>query len=267
MKFIERHATDEFRKTATYINLKKISSGELAWIQIESKTLSTPQWMFDVETEHSSFVGGQLPLLLHNSKWVGESEKAIREVFRRARHAAPAIIFFDEIDAIAPARGTGAGDSHVTERVISQFLTEIDGIQSLKDIVVLAATNRPDLLDPAMLRPGRFDRHILVPAPDEAARKMIFEIYTKGMPIDKDVDLDELVKLSRNFAGSDIAACCREAALAALEEDMKSNKITRKHFLKAVEEVTPTITAEMEKAYLTWGKRAKQTRPSTSPFT
>jgi transitional endoplasmic reticulum ATPase len=219
-----------------------------------------------VATEsEANFISIKGPEVL--SKWVGESEKAIREVFRRARHAAPAIIFFDEIDAIAPARGTGAGDSHVTERVISQFLTEIDGIQSLKDIVVLAATNRPDLLDPAMLRPGRFDRHILVPAPDEAARRKIFEIYVKGMPIDKDVDLDELVKLSRNFAGSDIAACCREAALAALEEDMKSNKITRKHFLKAIEEVTPTITAEMEKAYLTWGKRAKQTRPSTSPFT
>jgi SpoVK/Ycf46/Vps4 family AAA+-type ATPase len=218
-----------------------------------------------VATEsEANFISIKGPEVL--SKWVGESEKAIREVFRRARHAAPAIIFFDEIDAIAPARGSGTGDSHVTERVISQFLTEIDGIQSLKDIVVLAATNRPDLLDPAMLRPGRFDRHILVPAPDEGARKQIFEIYTKGMPIAKDVNLDELVKLSQNFAGSDIAACCREAALAALDENMKSTKITRKHFLKAIEEVTPTITAEMEKAYLAWGQRAKQTRPSTSPF-
>ncbi|MFW9934726.1 MAG: CDC48 family AAA ATPase [Candidatus Thorarchaeota archaeon] len=219
-----------------------------------------------VATEsEANFISIKGPEVL--SKWVGESEKAIREVFRRARHAAPAIIFFDEIDAVAPARGTGAGDSHVTERVISQFLTEIDGIQSLKDIVVLAATNRPDLLDPAMLRPGRFDRHILVPAPSDKARKQIFEIYTKNMPIDKDVDLEELVKLSQNFAGSDIAACCREAALAALEENMKSTKITRKHFIKAIQEVTPTITAEMEKAYLAWGKRAKQTRPSTSPFT
>jgi len=219
-----------------------------------------------VATEsEANFISIKGPEVL--SKWVGESEKAIREVFRRARHAAPAIIFFDEIDAVAPARGTGAGDSHVTERVISQFLTEIDGIQSLKDIVVLAATNRPDLLDPAMLRPGRFDRHILVPAPDEKARKQIFQIYTTHMPIAKDVDLDELVKQSQNFAGSDIAACCREAALAALEENMKAAKITRKHFLKAIEEVTPTITAEMEKAYLNWGKRAKQTRPSTSPFT
>jgi transitional endoplasmic reticulum ATPase len=267
MKFIDQFATEEFRETTSYKTLKKLSSGELAWIKIKSKTPSTSKWMFDLETELSSFIGGQLPLLLHNSKWVGESEKAIREVFRRARHAAPSIIFFDEIDAVAPARGSGAGDSHVTERVISQFLTEIDGIQSLKDIVVLAATNRPDLLDPAMLRPGRFDRHILVPSPDEKARKQIFEIYTENMPTAKDVDLDELVKLSQNFAGSDIAACCREAALAALEENMKSTKITRKHFIKAIQEVPPTITAEMEKAYLAWGKRAKQTSPSTSPFT
>ncbi len=218
-----------------------------------------------VATEsEANFISIKGPEVL--SKWVGESEKAIREVFRRARHAAPAIIFFDEIDAIAPARGTGAGDSHVTERVISQFLTEIDGIQSLKDIVVLAATNRPDLLDPAMLRPGRFDRHILVPAPDEKARKQIFEIYTRDMPITKDVKIDELVRLSENFAGSDIAACCREAALAALEESMESKKVTRKHFIKAIDEINPTITPEMEKAYLSWGKQAGQTRPSTSPF-
>ncbi len=218
-----------------------------------------------VATEsEANFISIKGPEVL--SKWVGESEKAIREVFRRARHAAPAIIFFDEIDAIAPARGTGAGDSHVTERVISQFLTEIDGIQSLKDIVVLAATNRPDLLDPAMLRPGRFDRHILVSAPDEKARKQIFEIYTRDMPITKDVKIDELVRLSENFAGSDIAACCREAALAALEESMESKKVTRKHFLKAIDEINPTITPEMEKAYLSWGKQAGQTRPSTSPF-
>ena len=218
-----------------------------------------------VATEsEANFISIKGPEVL--SKWVGESEKAVREVFRRARHAAPAIIFFDEIDAIAPARGTGAGDSHVTERVISQFLTEVDGIQGLKDIVVLGATNRPDLLDPALLRPGRFDRHILVPAPDAAARKQIFEIYTSKMPLAKDVKLDELVRLSENFAGSDIAACCREAALAALEEDMKTQKVTQKHFLKAIEEINPTVTPEMEKAYQSWGKQAKQTRPSTTPF-
>jgi transitional endoplasmic reticulum ATPase len=218
-----------------------------------------------VATEsEANFISIKGPEVL--SKWVGESEKAVREVFRRARHAAPAIIFFDEIDAIAPPRGTGGGDSHVTERVISQFLTEVDGIQGLKDIVVLAATNRPDLLDPALLRPGRFDRHILVPAPDAAARKQIFEIYTSLMPLAKDVKLDELVRLSENFAGSDIAACCREAALAALDEDMKTQKVTQKHFLKAIEEINPTVTPEMEKAYQSWGKQAKQTRPSTTPF-
>lgn len=219
-----------------------------------------------VATEsEANFISIKGPEVL--SKWVGESEKAVREVFRRARQAAPSIVFFDEIDAIAPARGSGAGDSHVTERVISQFLTEIDGIQSLKDIVVLAATNRPDLLDPAMLRPGRFDRHLLVPAPDAAARLQIFQIYTKKMPLEKDVNLDELVQKTERFAGSDIEACCREAALAALEENMKAQKVNRKHFMTAISEISPTITPEMEKAYLSWGKRARRTRPSTTPFT
>jgi transitional endoplasmic reticulum ATPase len=218
-----------------------------------------------VATEsEANFISIKGPEVL--SKWVGESEKAVREVFRRARHAAPAIIFFDEIDALAPARGSGVGDSHVTERVISQILTEIDGIQSLKDVVVLAATNRPDLLDSALLRPGRFDRHILVPAPDADARRKIFEIYTKGMPLAKDVKLDELVQASEQFAGSDIEACCREAALAALDEDMTTKTVHRRHFMKALKEINPTITPEMEKAYLSWSKRARQTRPSTTPF-
>ena len=217
-----------------------------------------------VATEsEANFISIKGPEVL--SKWVGESEKAIREVFRRARQAAPAIVFFDEIDAIAPARGTGAGDSHVTERVISQLLTEIDGIQLLKDVVVLAATNRPDLLDPALLRPGRFDRCILVPAPDAGARRQIFEIYLKSMPLASDVDIDELVRITERFSGSDIEACCREAALAALEENMKAKKVRRKHFLKAIKEINPTVTPEMEKAYLAWGKRARQTRPSTTP--
>ena len=218
-----------------------------------------------VATEsEANFISIKGPEVL--SKWVGESEKAVREVFRRARHAAPAIIFFDEIDALAPARGSGVGDSHVTERVISQILTEIDGIQSLKDVVVLAATNRPDLLDSALLRPGRFDRHILVPAPDAGARRKIFEIYVKDMPLAKDVKIDELVQASEKFAGSDIEACCREAALAALDEDMAAKTVHRRHFMKAIKEIHPTITPAMEKAYLSWGKRARQTRPSTTPF-
>jgi transitional endoplasmic reticulum ATPase len=219
-----------------------------------------------VATEsEANFISIKGPEVL--SKWVGESEKAVREVFRRARQAAPSIVFFDEIDAIAPARGSDAGDSHVTERVISQFLTEIDGIQSLKDIVVLAATNRPDLLDPAMLRPGRFDRHILVHAPDAEARLQIFQIYTKNMPLAKDVDLDELVKATEQFAGSDIESCCREAAIAALEENIDAQKVNRKHFMAAISEISPTITPEMEKAYISWSKRARRTRPSTTPFT
>jgi transitional endoplasmic reticulum ATPase len=144
-----------------------------------------------VATEsEANFISIKGPEVL--SKWVGESEKAVREVFRKARMAAPAVIFFDEIDALVPRRGMGYGDSGVTERVISQLLTEIDGIATLEDVVVLAATNRPDLLDPAILRPGRFDRLIYVPEPNEDGRLAIFKIHTRDMPLANDVDLKML---------------------------------------------------------------------------
>ncbi len=126
------------------------------------------------------------------SKWVGESEKAIREVFRKARTAAPAIIFFDELDSIIPRRGAGYSDSGASERVISQLLTEMDGIEALQNVVVIAATNRPDILDPAVMRPGRFDRLIDVPAPDSKALLQIFKIHAHNMPLSKDVDLQEI---------------------------------------------------------------------------
>ena len=133
------------------------------------------------------------------SKWVGESEKAIREVFRKARMAAPAVIFLDEIDSLTPRRGTGMSDSGVSERVISQLLTEMDGITTLQDIVVIAATNRPDMVDSAVMRPGRFDRLIYVPEPDDKSRLQILKLYTKGMPICPDVDLNQLTIMTRNL--------------------------------------------------------------------
>ncbi|RSN74119.1 CDC48 family AAA ATPase [Candidatus Methanodesulfokora washburnensis] len=186
------------------------------------------------------------------SKWVGESEKAIREIFRKARQTAPCVIFFDEIDSIAPQRGSGIGDSRVTERIISQLLTELDGLEELRKVVVIGATNRPDLLDPALLRPGRFDRLIYVPPPDEEARLEIFKIHTKNRPLAQDVDLRKLAKMTENFTGADIEALVNAASMMALKEfvekykdpneakaHVKELKIEMRHFLDAMQKVKP----------------------------
>ncbi|MHA1906558.1 MAG: CDC48 family AAA ATPase [Candidatus Thorarchaeota archaeon] len=190
----------------------------------------------------ANFISVKGPELL--SKWVGESEKAVREVFRKARTAAPAIIFFDEIDAIAPVRGGSSGDSHVTERVISQLLTEMDGLESMKDIVVLAATNRPDLIDRALLRTGRFDRFAFVDAPTADGRMQIFDIYTRDMPLAEDVDLKRLVTETEMFVGGDIEALCREAGMLALREDMEIETVHWRHFEAALKTIHASITPE-----------------------
>jgi transitional endoplasmic reticulum ATPase len=208
-----------------------------------------------VATEsEANFIAIKGPEML--SKWVGESERAVREIFRKARMAAPTIIFFDEIDAVVPRRGSGMGDSHVTERVISQLLTELDGLEKLEDIVVVAATNRPDLIDSALLRPGRFDRLLLVRAPDKKARLEIFKIHTKGMPLAKDVDLEALAGETEGYAGSDIAALCREAAMLVLRKDIKGKEVHMKQFQEAMEKVPPSVTEEIEKGYEAFGKRS-----------
>nr|WP_319375478.1 CDC48 family AAA ATPase [uncultured Methanoregula sp.] len=166
-----------------------------------------------------NFIAVKGPELL--SKWVGESEKGVREIFRKARQASPSIIFFDEIDALVPKRGSYQGSSHVTESVVSQILTELDGMEELKDVTILAATNRPDMLDDALLRPGRLERHIYVPAPDEESRKKIFEVYLGGETgniLAKDVDIDSLVKQTEGYVGADIEALAREAKMAAMRE-------------------------------------------------
>jgi transitional endoplasmic reticulum ATPase len=166
-----------------------------------------------------NFIAVKGPELL--SKWVGESEKGVREIFRKARQASPSIIFFDEIDALVPKRGSYQGSSHVTESVVSQILTELDGMEELKDVTILAATNRPDMLDDALLRPGRLERHIYVPAPDEESRKKIFEVYLGGETgsiLAKDVDADELVKQTEGYVGADIEALVRDAKMAAMRE-------------------------------------------------
>jgi len=178
------------------------------------------------------------------SKWVGESERAIRELFRKARQVAPAVIFIDEIDALAPMRGLGVGDSMVTERVVSQLLTEVDGLEKLEGVVVIGATNRPDIIDPALLRPGRFDRIIYVPPPDLKARLEIFKVHTKHMPLAEDVSLEKLAEMTEGYTGADIAAVCREAAITALRETGKPTKVTMRHFEKALGKVKPSVSKE-----------------------
>ena len=201
-----------------------------------------------VATEsEANFISVKGPELL--SKWVGESEKAVREIFRKARTAAPAIIFFDEIDAIAPTRGRSAGDSHVTERVISQLLTEMDGLESMKDVIVLAATNRPELIDRALLRTGRFDRFVYVPAPDKKSREKIFEIYTKNMPLDEDVAIKKLVEMTEYFVGGDVEALCREAGMRALRENMDAKIVSMKHFNDAMKTLHASVTPQILENY------------------
>ena len=182
------------------------------------------------------------------SKWVGESEKAIREIFRKARMAAPSIIFFDEFDALVPSRGSAA-DSRVTERVISQLLTEIDGLISLQNVVVLAATNRPDIIDPAVLRPGRFDRRVYVPPPDMEARLRILEIKTKDMPLDESVSLDALARRMDGYSGADIDSVVREAGLYALRRDTEVSSVVFADFETAMTDIGPSITPQTEKWY------------------
>jgi len=199
------------------------------------------------------------------SKWVGESEKAIREVFRKARMAAPAVIFFDEFDSLAPRRGMGYADSGVTERVISQLLTEIDGIIAMEDVLVIAATNRPDIVDPAVLRPGRFDRLIYVPEPHEKARLEIFEIYTKDMPLVEDVDISQLAKMTRSYSGADIEALCREAAMNALRVDINSKEVSIADFRKAMKKIGPSVSPDMEAWYKGFAKQMRRVQKPTTP--
>jgi len=194
------------------------------------------------------------------SKWVGESEKAIREVFRKGRTAAPSIIFFDELDSVVPRRGMGFGDSGVSERVISQLLTEMDGIESLNNVVVIAATNRPDIIDPAILRPGRFDRLIYVPAPDNTTRAQILKIHMKNMPLARDVDVDQITSMTAGYSGADLEAVCREAGLVALRRDIESKNVSLEDFRDGLDKVKSSITPDMENWYQGFHKRFKKER-------
>lgn len=202
----------------------------------------------------ANFISVKGPEML--SMWVGESERHIREVFRRAKQVAPCIIFFDEFDSLVPKRG-GSNDSHVTERVVSQLLAEMSGLEELHGVVVVAATNRPDILDSALLRPGRLDRQILVHTPDEDARKQIFRVHTKNMPIADDVDVEVLARETAGFSGADIESVCREAALFALRGNKNAEIVTKDDFEHALKEMKPSLTEEMNQFYESVLKRKK----------
>jgi len=207
----------------------------------------------------SNFISIKGPELLN--KYVGESEKGVREVFEKARSNAPTVVFFDEIDSIAGERGRTTGDSGVGERVVSQLLTELDGLEALEDVVVIATTNRPDLIDQALLRPGRLDRHINVPIPDGDARRKIFEVHTRDKPLADGVDLDDLAARTDGYVGADIEAVCREASMIATREfitsvdpeeigDSVGNvRVTADHFDEALSEVKPSVDQETRERY------------------
>ena len=200
------------------------------------------------KTTESNFISIKGPELL--SKWVGESEKGVREIFRKARMAAPCIIFFDEIDALVPKRGSAGSDSHVTENIVSQILTEIDGLEELNNVLIIGATNRLDIVDPALLRPGRFDRVIEVPNPDIKGIEMIFKIHTKDKPLSEDVNLKTISELSKGFSGAEIEEVCNRASLCGVkrfvqnkDKLVKTIKITQKDFEKSIKEIKKVKTS------------------------
>ncbi len=183
------------------------------------------------------------------SKWYGESEKKVEEIFRRARQVAPSIIFLDELDALVPVRGGALGEPHATERIVNQLLSEMDGLEELHGVVVIGATNRPDIIDPALLRPGRFDELIMAPVPDAESRRKIFEVHLRRMPVAPDVDVGELVSLTDQYTGADLAAVVRKAGRLALRENMMSQEVSQRHFLAAIQDTGPSVTPDTMKYY------------------
>jgi len=206
----------------------------------------------------ANFIQIKGPSLL--SMWVGKSEEGVRKIFERARQVSPCVIFFDEIDSLAGKRGGGMGSgAKVTENVLNQLLAEMDGIEDLTNVIVIGATNRPDILDPALMRPGRFDRIVYVPVPEKEGREKILEIHTKKMKengvLDKSVDLSKLAEETEGYTGADIESLVREAAMLALRADINSEKITKKHFDKAMEKVLPSVSKNDQERYKQVEKR------------
>ena len=195
------------------------------------------------------------------SKWVGESEKQVSKLFKRARQVSPTVIFIDEIDALAPARGGSFGDSNVTERVVNTLLAEMDGLEELQGVVVIGATNRPTLLDPALLRPGRFDEIVYVPVPDAEGRRTILGIQTNDMPLADDVDLDALAETTERFSGADLENLVRKAGLLALRADLDTQTVTAADFAAALSDTRPSVTPEVEREYERMRRQLKQEDP------
>ena len=191
---------------------------------------------------NANFISVRGPQLL--SKWVGESEKAIRQTFRKARQVSPTIIFFDELDSLAPSRGQEMGNN-VSERVVNQLLTELDGLEDMGDVMVIGATNRPDMIDPALLRSGRFDRLVMIGQPDQEGREQILDIHTENTPLAPDVSLREVAEITDGYVGSDLEGIAREAAIEALRDDDDAEEVEMKHFRRAMESVRPTINDDI----------------------
>jgi transitional endoplasmic reticulum ATPase len=200
------------------------------------------------------------------SKWYGESEQQIARLFARARQVAPTVIFIDELDSLVPARGGGMGEPAVTERVVNTILSEMDGLEELQSVVVIGATNRPNLIDPALLRPGRFDELIYVPVPDEAGRRRILGIHVGEMPLDEDVDLDVLAARTERFTGADLEDLVRRAGMNALRQSLDVKTVTMQHFAEALEETRASVTAEMEREYEQMSARLKQDAMAIEPI-
>lgn len=197
------------------------------------------------------------------NKYVGESEKAVREIFKKARQTAPCVLFFDEIDAILSTRGR-SDDTGVSQRIVNQFLAELDGMQTLQNVLVIGATNRADILDPAVLRPGRFDAVVFVPPPDVDARLEILQVHTREMPLGSDVELEKLADMTEGFSGADIENLVREAAMAAVRMDWKPKPVEMRHFEEAFKEVRPSLSPEDVKRFLALAESVKKRQPRSS---
>ncbi|MCX6803632.1 MAG: AAA family ATPase [Candidatus Diapherotrites archaeon] len=242
-------------------NVKWDAIGALESVKQELK--QAVEWPIKnaVATEsEANFISIKGPELL--SMWIGEGERGVRKIFKKARQVSPCIVFFDELDAVAPRRGAEMGNG-ATERMVNQLLTELDGVEALTDVVFMAATNRPDLIDSALLRPGRIDKLIMVSAPDESAREAILKVHTKNINLDKNVSIKILAQQTKGFSGADLAGLVREAALLVLSQNnMKPAPIAMKHFEEVLSKMHPSIDEESEKAYGEFKDKALDFRPS-----
>jgi transitional endoplasmic reticulum ATPase len=200
------------------------------------------------------------------SKWYGESEQQIARLFARARQVAPTVIFFDELDSLVPARGGGLGEPQVTERVVNTILSEMDGLEELQSVVVIGATNRPNLIDPALLRPGRFDELVYVSVPDADGRRRILAIHTEGMPLGDDVDLDDIARRTERFTGADLEDLVRRAGLFALRQSLDATSVSALQFENALAETRASVTPEMEREYEQMAARLKQDALAIEPI-